>query len=448
MKSSTKEIAEYCTQKVKKAGAYAEVYIIENTSLSARTRLKKMETVERSESTDLGLRILYGKKGKLQQSIVSSSDLNKKVVDNCIKTALEMAKSAPHDPYIDIVSKNQQVKNLKNLNIYDENEPSAERLIKSSKEAEEAAFSVNGVTNSEGAGTSYSKSDVIYATSGGFLQHYKSSYSSSSLSIVAGKGTSMETDYDYTVARYFKDLKPASELGKLAGKRAVQKLNPRKVKTCQVPIILESRVAREILDTLASAINGSAIARKTSFLKNKMGKQIFSKDINVIDDPFVKNGIASHPFDGEGIEGKKLNIIENGVLTTWLLDSRSAKQLKLKTNGRAVRGISSPPHPGHTNLYMENGKLSLKELFSDIKSGFYVTDAFGMGINMVTGDYSQGASGFWIENGKMTYSVSEVTIAGHLLDMFKKLTPANDLEFLYGINCPTLRIENMTVAGA
>ena len=257
----------------------------------------------------------------------------------------------------------------------------------------------------------------------------------------------MERDYDFTSARFVADLTDAEVLGGNAASYALARLKPRKIATCQVPVVYDPRVSKSLLGSFAGAINGSSISRGTSFLKDEMGKAIFVPGISIIDDPHRKRGLSSRPFDSEGLANRKMALVEKGVLKGWLLDMRSANKLGLTPTGNASRSLSSPPSPGSTNLYMEPGALSPKELISDIKSVFYVTETFGMGVNLVTGDYSQGASGFWIENGEKAYPVSEVTVAGRLQDMFKAMTPANDLEFRYGTNAPTLRIESMTVAG-
>jgi PmbA protein len=264
---------------------------------------------------------------------------------------------------------------------------------------------------------------------------------------IAGEGTGMERDYDFSSAPHASDLMSPEAIGRSAGERAVARVNPRKVTTRKAPVLFDPRVASTIVSHLAGAVNGAAIARKTSFLKDKMGAKLFADGIRIVDDPFRKRGLRSRPFDGEGVKGEVLNLIDDGVLQTWLLDCATARELGLQTNGRAARGVSSAPSPSGTNLHMAPGRLSPDELIADIKDGFYVTDLIGSGVNGVTGDYSRGASGFWIENGKRAYAVSEVTIAGHLLDIFRSLTPANDLTFKYGINAPTIRIEGLTVAG-
>jgi PmbA protein len=214
-----------------------------------------------------------------------------------------------------------------------------------------------------------------------------------------------------------------------------------------VPVVFDPRVANSLVNHLANAINGSAVARRTSFLKDKLGAQLFGPGINVIDDPLRLRGLRSRPFDAEGVAGARMAIVGNGVLNTWLLDSATARELEMQTTGHAQRGASSTPSPGPTNLHLEPGSASPADLMRDIAEGFYVTELIGQGVNGVTGDYSRGAAGFWIENGERTYPVSEVTIAGHLLDIYRSLTPANDLEFRYGTNSPTVRIEGLTVAG-
>jgi PmbA protein len=267
------------------------------------------------------------------------------------------------------------------------------------------------------------------------------------MTAIAGDGTGMERDYDYSSVRHLSDLEAPEKIGRTAGERAIARLNPRKVTTRKVPVVFDQRVAGSLVGHLASAVNGASIARKASFLRDKLGKKVFADGIRIIDDPSRRRGLRSHPFDGEGVAGRKLALVDDGVLTTWILDCATARELGMKTTGHASRGTSSVPSPSASNVHMEAGKLSPAELIADIKDGFYVTDLIGHGANMVTGDYSRGASGFWIENGKCTYAVSEVTIAGTLADIFRSITPANDLEFRHGINAPTLRIEGLTIAG-
>jgi PmbA protein len=284
-------------------------------------------------------------------------------------------------------------------------------------------------------------------TSHGFRGAYLGSSHGISMTAIAGEGTGMERDYDYSSVRHGADLEAPEKIGRTAGMRAVERLNPQKVSTRKVPVVFDPRVAGSLVSHLASAANGAAVARKTSFLRDKIGAKLFAEGTRIIDDPLRKRGLRSRPFDGEGVAGKKLALVDNGVLCSWILDCSTARELGLATTGHANRSVSSVPSPSASNLHLEAGKLSPAALIADIKDGFYVTDLIGMGVNMVTGDYSRGASGFWIENGQRTYPVSEVTIAGHLVDIFRTLTPADDLEFRYGTNAPTVRLEELTVAG-
>jgi PmbA protein len=285
------------------------------------------------------------------------------------------------------------------------------------------------------------------AATNGLAETYSVSGSSFSASVLAGEGTDMERDYDYATAVYMADLPSPAEIGKNAGERAVKRLGARKMKTTQVPVIYDPRASGGLVRHLTSAINGASIARGTSFLKESMGKAVFAPGIRIIDDPLRPRGLRSKPFDGEGLATRTKPLIEDGKLVTWVLDLASARQLGLASTGNASRGTGSPPSPGVTNTYLEAGKPTPEELMADIEEGFYVTELIGMGINGITGDYSRGASGFWIEKGEITFPVSEMTIAGNLKDMFKALVPANDLEFRFGTDAPTIRIDGMTVAG-
>jgi PmbA protein len=288
---------------------------------------------------------------------------------------------------------------------------------------------------------------MVLVTSHGFTGAYLGSSHSVSMTAIAGDGTGMERDYDYSSVRHLADLDDPARIGRTAGERAIARLNPRKVTTRKVPVVFDPRVAGSIVSHLASAVNGASIARKASFLKDKLGSKIFADGIRIIDDPLRKRGLRSQPFDAEGVAVKPLALVDDGVLTSWLLDCATARELGLATTGHAHRGVSSPPSPGAYNLHLAAGGQSPAALIGDIAQGFYVTDLIGSGVNGVTGDYSRGASGFWIENGEITFAVSEVTIAGHLFDIFKSLEPADDLAFRYGVNAPTVRIEGLTVAG-
>ncbi len=431
-------------QSARKAGAdAADVLFYEATSLSASRRMGKPEGLERSESKGIGLRIFIGKRA----AMVSSSDTGSDALKELLDRGISMAKLSPEDEYAALAPESLLVKKIAGLDLYDSNEPSPEWLQEQCTYAEEVALAVKGITNSEGAGADYGSITFALTASNGFSGYYKTSNTSISVSVLAGNGNGLERDYDFSSARFITDLAAADTIGMNAAKRALAKLNPRKIETGVMPVVYDPRVSKGLLGTFAGAINGSAIARGTSFLKDSLGKQIFGNNITIIDDPHRIRGLASKPFDGEGVSNRKTSLVENGILQTWLLDVRSANKLGTITTGHASRGLSSPPSPSSTNLYLTPGTLTPDELISDIKSGFYINEVFGMGVNLITGDYSQGASGFFIENGQKSYAVSEVTIAGKLSDMFLALTPANDLAFRYSTNAPTLRVEGMTVAG-
>lgn len=428
----------------KKSGAdAADALFYKSSSLSVSRRMGQPEDLERSESSGIGLRVFVGKR----MATVSSSDTGKQALEEMLERAVAMAKLSPEDEYLSLAPEDALAKNIVDLELYDPNEPTPEWLQEQCRLTEDAALSVKGITNSEGAGASYGSVTFSLAASNGFAGSYQSSNAGISVSVVAGSDGAIERDDDFTSGRYVSELEKPENIGLSAANRAVARLNPRKIPTSMMPIIFDPRVSKGMLSALAGAINGSAISRGTSFLKHSLGKPIFNNRINIIDDPHRKRGHASKPFDGEGVQNRRAVLVENGVLKTWVLDMRSANKLGLKTTGHASRGLSSPPSPSTTNLYMEPGQFTPAELMCDVKDGFYVTEVFGMGVNLVTGDYSQGAAGFYIENGKKSYAVSEVTIAGKLTDMFRELTPASDLEFKYSSNAPTLRIEGMTVAG-
>ncbi len=427
-----------------RAGAdAADAVYFDAASLSVAQRLGEPEKLERAESCDLGLRVFVGKR----QAIVSSTDFAPEVLDELVERAVAMARIATEDPYCGIADPSQLVGDFPELDMCDPTEPTVEDLTDLAVRAEDAARAVEGVTNSEGAEAGWSRANIAVAATNGFAQSYSMSSQSFSASVIAGEGTGMETDYDYDSAVYGSDLKSPEEIGRSAGERAVERLNSRKVKSQQVPIIYDRRISSGMVRHLAGAINGASIARGTSFLKDSMGKAVFDSGISIIDDPHRARGLRSKPFDGEGIANSRRTLIKGGKLTTWVLDLASSRQLGLETTGHASRGTSSPPSPGTTNVYMENGSVSVAELMADIKSGLYITQMIGMGVNGVTGDYSRGATGFWIENGELTYPVTEITVAGNLKDMFLHLIPADDLEFKFGVDAPTLRIDGMTVAG-
>jgi PmbA protein len=359
-----------------------------------------------------------------------------------------MAKAVPEDPYCGLAEPGQIFTGTPaDLDIFDPTEPTPDDLIARAQAAEAAARAVPGVTNSEGAEASWSANSVMLAASNGFSGHYSISRHGVGVSVIAGEGTAMERDYEFSSTVHCSDLDDSAEVGRQAGERAVRRLGARKGPTVRVPVVYDPRVSHGLIGHFAGAINGASIARGTSFLKGSMGKPVFQSSITITDDPHRMRGLRSKPFDGEGLPNEPLDLIDGGVLTCWIMDLRSARQLGLQSTGRAARGVSAPPSPATTNLYMAPGTVTPTELMADIDSGFYVTELMGFGIDGLTGDYSRGAAGFWIEKGEITYPVSEMTIAGNLKDMFMNLTPADDLVFRYASNAPTLRVDGLTVAG-
>jgi PmbA protein len=437
------ERAERLVKAARTAGAdAADAVAVRSMSLSIEVRDGAVEESERAEGDDLGLRVFVGRR----QAVVSSNDLAGDA-GALAERAVAMARAAPEDKFSGLADDSLLAHDFPDLDLIDPELPTVAQLEESARQAEEAALAVKGVAKSGGASASASIGGMVLVTSHGFRGAYLGSRHGLSMVAIAGSGTGMERDYDYSSALHAADLETPEKIGRTAGERTVERLNPRKVSTRKVPVVFDPRVAGTLVSHLASAANGASVARKTSFLRDKMGEKLFADGIRIVDDPLRKRGLRSHPFDGEGVAGKRLALVEDGILRSWLLDCATARELDLATTGHAQRGVSSTPSPGPSNLHLEAGAVSPEQLIGDIKDGFYVTDLIGMGVNMVTGDYSRGASGFWIENGRRTFPVSEVTIAGHLLEIFRTLTPANDLEFRYGTNAPTVRLEGLTVAG-
>jgi PmbA protein len=430
--------------RAKKAGAdAADAVLVEGWSLSHARRLGKLEKLERAEGQDLGLRVFIGRK----QAIVSTSDRSRQTVDPLVERAIAMARAAPEDPYCGLADPQDIARSLPELDLMDPVEPEAETLVERARAAEEAALAVKGITNSEGAEAGWSRTSVALAATNGFAATYGRTSHSLSAGAIAGEGTAMERDFEWSSVIHAADLDRPEEIGRRAAERALRRLNPRKAETCKCPAVYDPRVSNGIVRHLAGAINGTAIARGTSFLKSKLGQPVFPDSVTIIDDPFRRRGLNAKPVDGEGLAPARRAIIDKGVLTTWILDLRSARQLGLKSTGHASRGTSSPPGPSTTNLWLEPGSVPRDSMIRDIQSGLYITEMIGMGVNGVTGDYSRGATGFWIDKGELAYPVSEITVAGNLVDMFRNLTAASDLTFRYGTDAPTLRIDGMTIAG-
>ena len=435
--------AERLVKAARAAGAdAADAVAVRSMSLGVEVRDGRVEESESSEGDDIGLRVLVGRR----QAMVSTNDMSNDSVA-LAERAVAMARATPEDKFAGLADPDLLARDIPNLALIDPKLPTIGELEAQARAVEEAAFSVKGVSKSGGASASAGIGGMVLVTSHGFRGAYIGSNHGLSMTAIAGDGTGMERDYDYSSVRHAADLERPQDIGRRAGERAVARINPRKVSTRKVPVVFDPRSAGSLVSHLANAVNGASIARKTSFLREKMGAKLCADGIRIVDDPLRKRGLRSHPFDGEGVACRKLALIDDGFLRSWLLDSATARELGFVTTGNAQRSGSSATSPGSSNLYMEPGRLDPSALVADIVDGFYVTDLIGVGANMVTGDYSRGASGFWIENGKRTYPVSEVTIAGHMMDMFRTLTPANDLEFRYGTNAPTLRVEGLTIAG-
>lgn len=430
----------------KKAGAdAADVLYSGGASTEVQVRLGELEDVQRSEGEEIGLRFFVGH----QSASVSSSDLSADALATLVERAAAMAREASEDAYAGLAPEDRLFHGpLPDLDIDDGRDAAPEALRASALEAEDAARAVKGVTNSEGGGASAGRSIMALATSHGFCGGYQASSYGCSASVIAGEGSGMQRDYAYRTARHLADLDSPASIGQRAAERTVARLNPAKLSSGAMPVIFDPRVSGGLLGHLIGAITGSSITRGTSFLRESLGEQIFPDGITVLDDPLRKRGLRSRPFDGEGLPVTDSAIIKDGVLTGWLLDSASARQLGLEPTGHAKRGIGGPPGAGTTNLHLEAGTVSRDELIADIMQGVLVTELIGMGVNPVTGDYSRGASGFLIENGTIGAPVAEITIAGNLKDMFRQLTPADDLVFIHGTNAPTLRVDGMMVAGA
>lgn len=421
----------------------ADAILVARTSLSVERRLGTTENLERSESRDLGLRVFTGERS----AIVSASSVDPARFASLAQRAVAMARVVPDDPLADLCAEAASPEDAAILDLLDPAEPAVEALIARAETAEAAALAVHGVTNSEGGSAGFGRTEMFLATSAGFAGSYARSYHSHSASVIAGTGTAMQRDYDYHGALHLADLDDPAVIGHSAGERAVSRLNPIRPKTGKMTVVYDPRTSGGLVGHLSGAINGASVARGTSFLKDRMGQRLFRAGVHIHDDPRRVRGSRSGTFDGEGVPTRGRAFVEDGVLTSWVLDGRSARQLGLRTTGHASRGTSGPPGPSATNLFMAAGEPTPPELMADIAEGIYVTELIGMGVNGMTGDYSRGAAGFMIRNGALAEPVAEITIAGNLLDMFAVLQPANDLVFRRGTDAPTIRVDGMTVAG-
>ncbi len=421
----------------------ADAVFAADAALDVSIRLGKLEDVGRSESEELGLRVFVGKRS----ASVSTSDLSTEAMDALVERAVAMAREAPEDEWAGLAPQERLLHGAPPLlDLDDGGDVSPTQLRDAALAAEDAARAVAGVTNSEGGGASVSRSVWALATSHGFAGAYAATGHGISASVLAGEGGGMQRDYAYSSTRRRAHLESPEAIGRRAGEQAVARLNPGRLASGPMTVVYDPRVGGSLLGHLIGAISGSSITRKTSFLLESLGTQVFATGVTVRDDPHRPHGLRSRPFDGEGLPVSPTAIIEAGMLESWLLDSASARQLGLSPTGHAARGVGGGPGVSTSNVFMEAGHVPPATLIEDIVSGVYITELMGGGANGVTGDYSRGAAGFRIENGEITGPVAEFTIAGNVKDMFLALTPANDLEFRYGVNVPTLRVEGMTVA--
>ena len=429
-----KSKASYCLDLAKKLGATdASVTVGNSISESVSFRNRVLDESNRSDSLAISIETYIGKK----RSSISSSNLLDENLKTLISKCFETTKITPEDEFNSLPDKDLLAGEIKNLNLYDESHLENDKKIDYLRELEEVASIDKKIVNTE-SGFTENKSNFILANSDGFCNGYRSSSFSASCVTVAKDENSMERDYEFTSKCHLNDIIDPKNLGKIAAEQTIKKLSPKKIGSDKISIIFDKRIAKGLLSSFASAISSSAIARGTSFLKNKIDQQIFSSSINIFDKPDLVKGMGSQCFDSEGVKSEALKLVEKGFLKEYLVDTYSGKKLNLRSNGRSG---------GSTNLYFENGQISFEELLKIHSRSLYITETIGHGTNLVTGDYSVGANGFLVENGELKYPVSEITIAGNFNDMFKSITLANDLDFKYSVNSPTMMIEGMTVAG-
>ncbi len=426
--------ASYCIDLAKKMGATDSNVVVSNSiSETVNFRNQKLDESNRSDDLAISITTYIGKR----KSSISSSNLLKESLDILMEKCIETTKNTPEDEFNSLPDKDLLATELKDLNLYDDTHIKNENKIEYLKRLEASASNNKKIINTESS-FAEDKSNFILANSDGFsMGHSSSSFMASSVT-VAKDDQSMERDYEYTSKCHFKDIKDAEELGKLAAEQTIRKLSPKKIGSKKIAIIFDKRIAKGILGTFAGAISSSSISRGTSFLKDKINQKIFSDGINVFDKPDILKGLGSRSFDSEGVKTNTLKLVEQGILKHYLIDTYNGKKLNLRSNGRCG---------GTSNLYFNNGNISYKELLSSNSSCLYITETIGHGSNIVTGDYSVGATGFLIENGEFKFPINEITIAGNLKDMFQHITLANDLEFEYATNSPTMMIEGMVVAG-
>ena len=441
-----RRIANSLVERAIAAGASAaDALYAGDRSSSVHVRLGETESVGRSEGEEIGLRLFAGQRS----ATVASSDLSDAALNVLVERGLAMAREAPEDPYAGLAPPELLERDTPPfLDAYDNFEPDPSELKERALEAESAARGIPGVTNSNGGGASASATTIALATSSGFSGAYRTSGHGTSASVIAGDGGAMQRDHAWHSARHLEDLESASEIGRRAGERAVARLHPGRPKPGKYPVIFDPRVSAGLLGHLAGAINGASVARGTSFLKDKLGSQLFANGVTIVDDPLRPRGLRSRAFDAEGLRVSRQELVADGILKQWLADSAAARQLGIAPTGHASRGVGGAPGAAPSNLYMEAGKRTREEILAGVPEAVLVIELIGQGVNGVTGDYSRGAAGFMVRGGEVAEAITEITIASNLIDMFATLEPASDLEFRRGIDAPTIFIPEMTVAAA
>ena len=443
---AARETAQSLVERARKTGAdAADAVYVGGSSRSVQVRMGALEDVSSSEGEEIGLRVFVGSRS----ASVASSALTDAALTALVERALAMAGEAPEDAWAGLADAGLLLNEAPaDFDTFDPTPVDPAELKTRALEAEAAALAVPRVSNSSGSGASASESIMALATSGGFAGASRSSGHGVSASVVAGDAGALQRDYDYDSARFLADLEGAATIGRRAGERAAARLDPVKLVSGRMAVLFDPRVATSLLGHFAGAITGSSIARKASFLQDKLGQRIFAPGITIRDDPHRRRGLRSRAFDGEGLPTSARNLIDDGVLTTWLADSAAARQLGIGPTGHAVRGTSGAPGAGPGNLHLEAGVRSREDLLAAYPRAILVTELIGMGVNGLTGDYSRGAAGFLIEHGEIVGPVSEITIAANLIEMFATLEPASDLTLRRGIDSPTILIPEMMVAAA
>jgi PmbA protein len=449
---SATDLRELASDLVKKAvsrgATAAEVVVRDGSEFSTVVRLGEVETLKESGSKAAGMRVFMGKRA----ASTYTSDLSPQGLEQMLSSAMSLARVTSEDPYSGIPEASELGTLSTDLDLYYDDVyslSSAER-IEYARRAERAALDYDPrITNSEGGSFEAATGSKVLANSLGFVGEYRRSYCSvASIPIAQSEDGAMQRDYWYSVARTLKKLEPAEEIGRIAAQRTLRRLGARKVPTARVPIVFDSQVSRALIEHIFEAVNGDAIYRSASFLAGKLGQKVAGENMTVIDDGTMVGGFGSSPFDGEGVPSRRTVVIERGVLSSYLLNTYTARKLGLKTTGNAARGLAGTPGIGSGNFYLQPGTKSPQEIIANISDGLYVTEMLGFGVNLVTGDFSRGASGMWIRNGELAFPVEEITVAGNLRDMFANVSEiGNDLEFRGSTACPTIRIDGMTVAG-